>query len=58
MTDLTTSEARAEAATIVVKLMLKLLTRKQRQKIAARATAEGGEIGLPAIIEEIRWLFG
>jgi hypothetical protein len=57
MTHLTTSEARAEAATVVLKLMLKMLTPKQRKKLKARARAAGADIGLPAIEEEISWLF-
>jgi len=57
MTDLTTSEARAEAATIVLRLMLEMLTSKQRKKMEARAKAEGADIGLPAVEEEIGWLF-
>jgi hypothetical protein len=57
MTDLTTSEARAEAATIILRLMLKMLTPKQRKKMKVGARAEATDIGVPAVEEEIDWLF-
>ena len=57
MTELTTSEARAEAATVVLRLMLVCLGVHERRWLQEAAYEEGESIGSPQIAHEIDWLF-
>lgn len=53
---LTTSEARAEACMIVLRMLLRLLRDDLKTQIAHLAHDEAADIGLPAILEEVCWL--
>jgi hypothetical protein len=57
MTKLTTSEARAEACIVLLKLMLEEMGRSRRRRLKRAARKEGLTIGHPMVIEEIDWLF-
>lgn len=54
---LTTSEARAEACTIVLKLLLVRLPKKTVAKMHEVALEEAGETGHHNIVDEVDWLF-
>jgi hypothetical protein len=56
-TSLLTSAARAEAVTVLLKVMLQEMTMKRLLRLKEAARAEGQNIGHPSIIEEIDWLF-
>lgn len=57
MTDLTVSEARAEAVTVVLKLMLEKMKPDRRKELMDAAQEEAIDIGHPAVIDEMAWLF-
>lgn len=56
MTNLTTSEARAEAAAIILKAMLATMPPPSLARLYAAARAESGEIGIMAIEDEVAWI--
>jgi hypothetical protein len=57
MTNLTMSEARAEAVCVVLKLMLNDLRPGRRDALMRAAQQECADIGHPMVMEEIDWLF-
>ena len=58
MQELSTSEARAEAVTIALQvLMRRRMTKKERATIYALAKRESTKIGRADIAEELAWLF-
>jgi hypothetical protein len=58
MTKLTTSEARAEAVTIALQvLMRKRMTGREREEAFVLAMREGVNLGRADILEELTWLF-
>lgn len=54
---LSTSEARAEASTILLRLLLRRLAREDVRQLEADCLREAQSIGHPAITEEVEWLF-
>lgn len=54
---LTTSEARAEACTLLLRLWLRLLPEGEAAWLRAAAMLEAKDIGHPDITEEVEWLF-
>jgi hypothetical protein len=54
---LSTSEARAEACTIVLRLILQRLNHKQAGHLLAASLEEARSTGHAAIEEEVEWLF-
>lgn len=57
MQHLSTSEARAEACTLVLRLWLRLLSEREAAWLRASAMLEARDIGHPDITEEVEWLF-
>ena len=57
MTKLTVSEARAEAVTVVLKIMIAELNGRHRRRLKKLARNEGKNIGHAMVSEEIDWLF-
>lgn len=56
--ELQISAARAEAATMVLRLLLpRLLTHRDYQKLYSVAAADAQNLGLFQIAEEVAWLF-
>lgn len=53
---LSESEARAEAAVIVLRILLFRMPAKQLMALAAQARRDAKTIGVPAINEELDWL--
>lgn len=56
MTLLTTSEARAEAASIILHVLLAQLSPPVLEMVYALAKSEAALIGLPAIEDEVAWV--
>jgi hypothetical protein len=54
---LSTSEARAEASVILLRLLLLRLTRADARQLEADCLQEAHSIGHPTITEEVEWLF-
>ena len=54
---LTTSEARAEACTLVLRLILRRVVASELRKLMAEAALEAGRIRHKSIAEEVDWLF-
>lgn len=57
MQTLTTSEARAEACTLLLRLWLRRLPKKEARWLRAESMREAKNIGYPDITEEVEWLF-
>lgn len=53
---LTTSEARVEAACIVLHVLIEAMTARQLAALYRRAKREAAVIGLSAIEEEVAWI--
>ena len=58
MTILTISEARAEALTLLTKVMLNRFTLRELTGIYEKVRAEAISFGVPSVIEEVECLFG
>lgn len=54
---LSTSEARAEACTIVLRLLLQRLSDSQAKRLLAASLLEAQSTGHADIAEEVAWLF-
>lgn len=54
---LTTSEARAEACTVLLRLVLKRMPASELRRLHAEAYSEATRIGAAAVMDEVEWLF-
>lgn len=54
---LTTSEARAEACTLLLRLLLRRINTSDLRRLFAEAFLEAEKIGEKSIAEEVEWLF-
>lgn len=58
MTNLTTSEARAEALTIVLQILIyRYMPKNERAAVYAKARKEAADTGSLSIVDETAWLF-
>jgi hypothetical protein len=54
---MTTSEARAEACTVVLRLLLRSMPKTKAAWLRAASLLEAENIGHPNVTEEVEWIF-
>lgn len=57
MRELSVSEARAEALTVLLRCLLRRMPDADRKALLLAAAEEAADSGVPAICEELRYLF-